>query len=310
MFATLVVVFPTPHEGGALILRHRDREWMFDSGRELAAASQSSIGYVAFFSDVEHEVAPVVSGHRVTLTYNLYFDDIIDTVSSPDVDTEKVSLPQITNEHSFHEMFQTLLENPEFLTDGGTLGFGLRHVYPIESPKRWNAKPLEPVYGALKGCDAIIYQAIHVLGFQPVLYMYYEWETPNGFLEAAVIDEAIDFSRHATGDMTVDITRVVRSEGGIVVCQEGWEIDEGVKCGEPEKVEWVTPATTINRQSSAFAAYGNEPSVEMVYADLCMFVRIGKAGERLVYPSVSQIEEERKRAGPTPSLNRWGSGGW
>jgi hypothetical protein len=69
MFGSLVIVFPTPHEGGALHLRHRGNEWIFDSGQALAdSTSQPSIGYVAFFSDIEHEIAPVTSGHRVTLT--------------------------------------------------------------------------------------------------------------------------------------------------------------------------------------------------------------------------------------------------
>jgi hypothetical protein len=77
IFGSLVVVFPTSHEGGTLFLRHRGHEWIFDSGQALAGAAndQLSIGYVAFFSDFEHEVAPVTSGHRVTLTYNFYFDD-------------------------------------------------------------------------------------------------------------------------------------------------------------------------------------------------------------------------------------------
>jgi hypothetical protein len=34
----------------------------------------TSIAYITFFSDVEHEVSEVTSGHRVTITYNLYFD--------------------------------------------------------------------------------------------------------------------------------------------------------------------------------------------------------------------------------------------
>jgi hypothetical protein len=72
MFGSLVIVFPTPHEGGALHLRHRDQEWIFDSGQVLTAKGESPIGYAAFFSDIEHEVAPVTSRHRVTLTYNLY----------------------------------------------------------------------------------------------------------------------------------------------------------------------------------------------------------------------------------------------
>jgi hypothetical protein len=55
--------------------RHRGQGWIFDSDQAFAAKGRPSIGYVAFFSDVEHEVAPVISGHRITLTYNLYFDD-------------------------------------------------------------------------------------------------------------------------------------------------------------------------------------------------------------------------------------------
>ncbi len=74
MFGSLVVVFPTPHEGGTLVLRHHGKEWTFDSGKILANAP-NCVAYVAFFSDVEHEVSPVASGHRVTVTYNLYWDD-------------------------------------------------------------------------------------------------------------------------------------------------------------------------------------------------------------------------------------------
>ncbi len=31
-----------------------------------------SIDYVVLLKDVEHEVTPIISGHRVTLTYDLY----------------------------------------------------------------------------------------------------------------------------------------------------------------------------------------------------------------------------------------------
>ena len=160
MFGSLVIVFPTPHEGGALLLRHHGRQWIFDSGRELAAARQQFIGYVAFFSDIEHEVAPVISGYHVTLTYNLYFDGggpVKDPV------TDHLYTPQGTNEQAFSEAFEALLENPEFLAEGGTLAFGLRHVYPIK-------RDLAPVYDALKASDAVIYKSVRALGFEPVLY--------------------------------------------------------------------------------------------------------------------------------------------
>jgi len=261
---------------------------------------QPTIGYVMFFSDVEHEVAPVISGHRVTLTYNLYFDDDDGPGSSKDSASEHLSLPPAVNENAFRQSFQGLLENPEFLASGGTLAFGLRHVYPIDDDEE-NPTPLEPVYEALKGSDAVVYQTVRALGFQPVLYMYYEWTTPSGLLEGAVIDKVIDFNRTAQWGSTVDISRVVRKKGGIVVCQENWEIDEDYGSENPETVEWVTPVTTFNRKEGAYATYGNEPVLEFAYADLCLFVRIGKAGERLVYPSRSQLrkewEEERKTSG-------------
>lgn len=36
------------------------------------ARKKGAINWVAFYSDVEHEVLEVTKGHRITLTYNLY----------------------------------------------------------------------------------------------------------------------------------------------------------------------------------------------------------------------------------------------
>src|SRR4051794_40804508 len=75
MFGSLVVVLPTKHEGGTLIFRHGEKEWTFDSAKAVEPSDSTSLkaGFAIFYSDVEHEVTPVVSGYRVTLTYNLYF---------------------------------------------------------------------------------------------------------------------------------------------------------------------------------------------------------------------------------------------
>jgi hypothetical protein len=134
----------------------------------LAAEGQSSIGYVACFRDIEHEVAPVISGHRITLTYNLYFDDG-GPVSANGVVSKRLSPPQLPNEGALREAFTALLENPEFLADGGTLAFGLRHVYPIQTS-------LKHVFSVLKGSDGVTYQIFRALGYEPVLYVYYEWD--------------------------------------------------------------------------------------------------------------------------------------
>lgn len=66
MFGSLVVVFPTAHEGGELALRPRDAEdtTVLDFGARLseAKAHSSSIAYAVFFSDVSHEVYEVKRG--------------------------------------------------------------------------------------------------------------------------------------------------------------------------------------------------------------------------------------------------------
>ncbi|KAF5309022.1 hypothetical protein D9619_013601 [Psilocybe cf. subviscida] len=68
MFGSLVIVFPTKHEGGSLKFRQGDQQWSFDSSD--LVASEPRVAFTAFFSDVEHEVLPVTSGYRVTLTYS------------------------------------------------------------------------------------------------------------------------------------------------------------------------------------------------------------------------------------------------
>jgi hypothetical protein len=43
MFGSLVVVFPTAHKGGALVLRHRGQEWTFDSAKEVSRSAHGSL---------------------------------------------------------------------------------------------------------------------------------------------------------------------------------------------------------------------------------------------------------------------------
>ena len=290
MFGSLVVVFPTPHEGGALFLRHHGHEWVFDSSKALEALDEPTIGYVAFFSDIEHEVAPVTSGHRITLTYNLYFDD---DGHDDAVSTSKHHIPpRPSNQEGFCEAFKALLENPEFMADGGTLAFGLRHVYPIKGN-------LKHVYNVLKGSDAVVYQSMRTLGYEPVLYVYYdddinnndkvnkdegEGEDYSNPSRGVVVDRLMDFGRQFQECSVLD---AAQEEGGIPVYQVGCTVTNTYE--DPEPVEWVTPLTKYNRQEGAFAYCGNEASLFWVYGDVCMIVRIGKAGDRLGFPTAAQL---------------------
>jgi hypothetical protein len=64
MVATLVVSLPSVHSGGELVVD--------DGGTErIYRGSRDDLVLVAFYADRRHEVRPVRSGYRVTLTFNL-----------------------------------------------------------------------------------------------------------------------------------------------------------------------------------------------------------------------------------------------
>jgi 2OG-Fe(II) oxygenase superfamily len=67
MFATLIVVLPSLHEGGELLVRHQSREVRLG----LQCPDPSEAAYAAFYADCVHEVLPVTSGCRLALVYNL-----------------------------------------------------------------------------------------------------------------------------------------------------------------------------------------------------------------------------------------------
>ena len=64
MVGTLVLSLPSAHTGGELVIDH--------AGQSIAyRASKEELTFVAFYADCRHQVTPVRSGYRVTLTFNL-----------------------------------------------------------------------------------------------------------------------------------------------------------------------------------------------------------------------------------------------
>jgi hypothetical protein len=72
MVGTLVVSLPSAHTGGELAVEHCGESVTY-------RASKEHLSFVAFYADCRHEVKPVKSGHRVTLTLNLLADGGTDT---------------------------------------------------------------------------------------------------------------------------------------------------------------------------------------------------------------------------------------
>jgi hypothetical protein len=67
MFGTLVIVLPSEHRGGELVIRHAGREVAVN----LVAEEVSELKFAAFYADCQHEVRPITKGNRVCLVYNL-----------------------------------------------------------------------------------------------------------------------------------------------------------------------------------------------------------------------------------------------
>ncbi len=67
MVGTLVLVWPSPHIGGELVVRHGSEQVHFASQH----LNADTIRWCAFYADCRHEVLPVAEGWRVVLTFDL-----------------------------------------------------------------------------------------------------------------------------------------------------------------------------------------------------------------------------------------------
>ncbi|PIL33287.1 hypothetical protein GSI_04737 [Ganoderma sinense ZZ0214-1] len=277
MFGSLVVVFPTPHSGGALVLRHNDDQFTFDAAALLSGrGSSGSIAYVAFFSDVEHEVAPVLSGHRLTLTYNLYYETRRNT-PAPGRGLE-VFQPPHASAPTVKAALAAVLNVSTFLPRGGTLGFGLRHAYPI--PKVWTTdmgSPLESLGAWLKGSDAALFSACAVLGMTPRLWLVCK-DYEDGCESDIMLDQMLELGPEGIESLELALLAC----GGVRVCDSytftgdarmPWKRVESDDWNGVT-VHWVTKASARDGPRSAYVAYGNEASLDWLYTSVCLLVDV------------------------------------
>lgn len=136
MFGSLVVCLPSQFTGGELVTRHQGRQVVFEW------SSSATTQWAAFYSDVEHEVLPVTSGQRITLTYNLYHTSPV---------TTPASLLNVATNPLYKEL-KAALQSPHFMRQAGTLGFYCQHKYTGMSTDLNTFSPF------LKGEDALVFE--------------------------------------------------------------------------------------------------------------------------------------------------------
>ena len=253
---SLVICLPTVHEGGALVARHGGQEVVFDWSMDAAAANK--LRWAAIFSDCEHEVVEVTKGHRVTLTYNLYWTKFGGGRMAKEIGClDQELLP-------FFETLQKLFECEEFLSDGelsrtmlmevatddirtgGRIGFKCTHGYPHTSRSAIK-KHISPT---LKGLDMVVFQALRrITGDVAVCAVfdpkkdYYEDE------EEDACDSFSDNTEKKSATASWGPKEVMADHGGIgdFVDDFQWQGFERCKVtwlnGSPQKFEELQVAT-------------------------------------------------------------------
>ncbi|KAF8530194.1 hypothetical protein BU17DRAFT_35565 [Hysterangium stoloniferum] len=148
---TLVVALPSPYKGGILRAAHEGDEINFSWEDEISESDHGiSLPWAFIFSDVEHEVLPVTSGIRISLTFDIFASRGTHPAEYHAIEAR--TLPIFGN-------IENLLKNEDFLPAGGRVAIALSHVYPLDtSEANSDAFPRD-----LKGSDAALYCALSAL---------------------------------------------------------------------------------------------------------------------------------------------------
>ncbi|KAI8716889.1 Fe2OG dioxygenase domain-containing protein [Fusarium sp. LHS14.1] len=246
---SLVVCLPVQHKGGALEVRQEDQLMHFDWDNMDPEGPQ--IQWAAFYSDCEHEVREVTSGHRITLTYNLYV-----TRGDGQLSNHPNAL---TIDHTpLFGHLEELISDKEFLPDGGYLGFYTTHTYPHSFSQAC-------LTDTLKGVDMNVWQAFQRLGcgvcLRPVLIT-------DPFERRAK-------PRHIGTEFPLD--------------KYNWTIDQeedwknllntvwGLEKLSIEDIVWLNKADESTAQAAfTYMTYGNEPSTDLAYSLCAIIVGVPK----------------------------------
>ncbi|KAF5332860.1 hypothetical protein D9611_005241 [Ephemerocybe angulata] len=265
LFATLVVVLPTVHTGGNLLLGKDGSILNFDSAKLVYGKEnkEPQIAWAAFYSDIEHQVLPVEDGYRVTLTYNLHLPNL--------TEPKGLAFDSCT---AVVKALSTFIATPTILPTGGALGFGLMYKYPIDPTKA----DLTKFTGALKGNDAMIRDACLSVGLTvAVKVLYYERDRYLNGSDAWITDD-VKTDDDIGWDTESSLRSRFRGVGKRVVTTD---IESKSKSERKIPTVWVTPPNSMLTTNLAFATYGNEPSVGYMYGDLVLIATLPAYKERI-----------------------------
>ncbi|KAF9771336.1 hypothetical protein IL306_011033 [Fusarium sp. DS 682] len=290
---SLVVSLPVEHKGGQLVVRHGGREIVFD----WAAKSANAIQWAAFFSDCEHEVLQVTEGHRVTLTYNLFW-----TRYGPASMSDNLLALDQESLHFFNAL-EKLLENKHLMKEG-LVGFSCTHAYPHTSKSSTGN-----LHHMLKGIDMVVYQALkRILGAAEVAaliddeeYREYQHESiPESIewrkelkarhnpdlpepkitqAEQDILDDKLAIGK-PTPAMVFRHDYDKRLDPAIIGTPEGYDFRNHGAFFPRRDVTWLNspPKSQASKELAvAFIRYGNEPGIDGYYTSAVIIGKVNKS---------------------------------
>ncbi|KAF8578571.1 hypothetical protein K439DRAFT_460544 [Ramaria rubella] len=279
---TLIVALPVPFEGGALRVSHEDKHVMFDWGAKLPGTTgkQVALPWAFLFSDIEHEVLPVTSGARITLAYDIFASEEPFSIVSPAMDG--TTLP-------FYSDFKAVLQNKDFLPQGGKVAMALSHAYAA------NANGISNAFaGRLKGADAALYRALSALEISMELRAVYSPYSDGAEYEIEKDQIPVD---------EFGPTREVKGYYGrrILYTSDNFEFYEGhderdvydeeiykSDCGgrvEPELIWARKPSGDAFSNHGYYIHYGNQASLGSLYIAAALVLNIPAVGQQSRVPA-------------------------
>ena len=263
--AVLVLIFPTSYEGGQITFYSDEKEWTFDPHELIQDAyvdweddSTAPVCYIISQYDDKQEIARVVSGYRVSLSYNIYTHGLV---------CERNEILRATNlEDSIVAALKAALADQDFLPEGGALGFGLIHEYPLETGKKCHSESkTRRVFNALAGMDAIIRDACVSVGLQTSVRFLFE-DGDKKF----VLHSEDDFPHDCRIDIEEGVLFQVRDP---IVIECGYYESDSEGCGGIPEVTfvWVTPA---NRYNTEWKVYYNRTDLWWQEGLLLLYVEV------------------------------------
>ena len=236
---------------------------------------------------MEHEVLPVASGHRLTLTYDVFCQP----------DARLTGLPADATATPIGAALKAALNNTSWFPNGVVLGFALGHLYPKHTSRAFSP-------ATLKGADASLVAAARQLQLKVVLEPVWQAELAD-FCWAAELGSCpedcgcadccrgrpgvIPSSLAVGGPFAFETVKGFHGDAG--------ETDTLTKLGGPKRsgarrprapwgdvvgpdhIFWVSADFDMQKAKQGMG-WGNEPFLEFIYSAAAAIITVPPVPQR------------------------------